>query len=113
MHVVGQTEILHCPTSVLPEETLPAKGQPEVLCNSDSATPPATELPPFVEPPKSSGSVTANETNDIPVSPLDYKMLCGIDKYVSKEISLIPEGDGLPPLLLSGGEKGDGKLFSA
>ncbi|XP_066472325.1 zinc finger FYVE domain-containing protein 16 isoform X2 [Tiliqua scincoides] len=107
-NVVGPTEILRYPTSVLGEEdTLPTKGQPELLCNLDSATPPAAEFPSFVEPTKPPNSVTVNEINNVPVSPLDYKMLCGIEKYVSKDISLIPEGDGLPPLLLFRGEKGD------
>lgn len=109
-HIVEQTEILYCPSSALPEEdTLPIKGQPE-LCNFDSETPTA-EFPSFVEPTKLPDSIPANETNDVPVSPFDYKMLCGIEKYVSKEISLVPEGDGLPPLLLCKGEKGDGMFL--
>ncbi|XP_063819977.1 zinc finger FYVE domain-containing protein 16 isoform X2 [Pseudophryne corroboree] len=37
----------------------------------------------------------------------DYKMLCGVDKCVSREQSLIPDDEGLPPLLMTTGESGD------
>ncbi|XP_077318595.1 zinc finger FYVE domain-containing protein 16 isoform X2 [Lithobates pipiens] len=41
-------------------------------------------------------------------SPKDYRMLCGIDKSVSREMSLIPDDElGLPPLLLTSGESGE------
>ncbi|KAM9330961.1 zinc finger FYVE domain-containing protein 16 [Gastrophryne carolinensis] len=41
-------------------------------------------------------------------SPQDYRMLCGIDKSVRRELSLIPDDEiGLPPLLLTTAESGD------
>ncbi|XP_075036210.1 zinc finger FYVE domain-containing protein 16 isoform X2 [Mixophyes fleayi] len=40
-------------------------------------------------------------------SATDYKMLCGIDKCVSRERNLIPDDEGLPPLLMTTGESGD------
>ncbi|XP_053149340.1 zinc finger FYVE domain-containing protein 16 isoform X2 [Hemicordylus capensis] len=110
MNVAGQTEILHCSASVLPvEDILPTKAQPELLNNFDTAIPAADELPAIVEPTKPPNPITANEINDVPISPLDYSMLCGIEKCVSKRISLIPEDDGLPPLFLRG-EKGEESL---
>ncbi|NXG52679.1 ZFY16 protein, partial [Psilopogon haemacephalus] len=35
-----------------------------------------------------------------------YKQLCGVENCVSRAISLVPDGDQLPPLLLSVSEKG-------
>lgn len=36
----------------------------------------------------------------------DYRMLCGVEKCVGKDLSLLPEDEaGLPPLLLATGEK--------
>ncbi|XP_041436424.1 zinc finger FYVE domain-containing protein 16 isoform X2 [Xenopus laevis] len=41
-------------------------------------------------------------------SPADYSMLCGLDKCVSRDLSLIPDDDEkLPPLLLASGDGGD------
>ncbi|KAE8635900.1 hypothetical protein XENTR_v10002782 [Xenopus tropicalis] len=41
-------------------------------------------------------------------SPSDYSMLCGLDKCVSRDVSLIPDDEErLPPLLLASGEGGD------
>nr|XP_003408163.1 zinc finger FYVE domain-containing protein 16 [Loxodonta africana]XP_010586547.1 zinc finger FYVE domain-containing protein 16 [Loxodonta africana] len=46
--------------------------------------------------------------NNLPVASIsDYKLLCGIDKYVSNKISLLPnDEDSLPPLLVASGEMG-------
>ncbi|XP_062985742.1 zinc finger FYVE domain-containing protein 16 [Elgaria multicarinata webbii] len=121
----GQTEILRCSTSVLPEEdTLPSKGQPELSCNSDclptkgqsellssnSDCEITAEFPTIVEAANHPVPVSAKETSDVPVSPLDYRMLCGIESCVSKEINLNPEDDRLPPLLLARGENGKESL---
>ncbi|XP_042305559.1 zinc finger FYVE domain-containing protein 16 [Sceloporus undulatus] len=109
--IAGRTEILCCPTSVLPEEDiLPTKEEPELPHDFDSVITAVAELPTVVEPPKHLVPATVNESNDAPVSSLDYQMLCGIENCVSKEVSLIPEGNGLPPLLLSRGEKGKDSL---
>ncbi|KAJ7335821.1 hypothetical protein JRQ81_013762 [Phrynocephalus forsythii] len=110
-HVTGRTEILCCPTSVLPEEdTQPAKDESELSSSSDCVITAVAEIPTIVEPTKHPAAVTCNENNDVPVSPLDYHVLCGIENHVSKNISLIPD-DGLPPLLLGRGEKGKGMFF--
>nr|XP_020645902.1 zinc finger FYVE domain-containing protein 16 isoform X1 [Pogona vitticeps]XP_020645903.1 zinc finger FYVE domain-containing protein 16 isoform X1 [Pogona vitticeps] len=101
----GRTEILCCPTSVLPEEdTQPPKDESQLSCSSDCVITAVAEIPTVVEPTKHPAAVTNNENNDLPVSPLDYQVLCGIENHVSKNISLIPE-DGLPPLLLARGEE--------
>ncbi|KAH0628051.1 hypothetical protein JD844_008725 [Phrynosoma platyrhinos] len=108
--VAGRTEILCCPTSVLPEEdTLPTKEEPELSHDFDSVITAVAELPTVVELAKHL-SAMVNEANDAPVNSLDYRMLCGIENCVSKEVSLIPEGNVLPPLLLARGEKGKDSL---
>ncbi|XP_054843026.1 zinc finger FYVE domain-containing protein 16 [Eublepharis macularius] len=111
MHVITRTESACHPSSE--DIAYSTEGQAEQLCNSDSLIPPAAEFPSkgiVVEPSKSSVPLAANEPNDVPVNPLDYRMLCGIENCVSKEISLIPEDNGLPPLLLASGGKGQQSL---
>ncbi|KAF7250448.1 Zinc finger FYVE domain-containing protein 16 [Varanus komodoensis] len=120
--VAGRTEVLSCPTSVLLEDdTLSNKEQPELPCNSDCLATKekaeflssnydcgiaaVAEYSTIVELARHPVPDTENKICDEPVSPLDYKMLCDIENYVSKEISLIPEDDGLPPLLFARGEK--------
>ncbi|XP_015269444.1 PREDICTED: zinc finger FYVE domain-containing protein 16-like, partial [Gekko japonicus] len=108
MHVAGKTETLgHSASESI---TCSTEGQAEQLCGSDSVIPPAIGFPTVVEASESPVPFAANETNEVPVSPLDYGMLCGIENCVSKEISLIPEDDGLPPLLLARGGKGEQSL---
>nr|XP_034955780.1 zinc finger FYVE domain-containing protein 16 isoform X1 [Zootoca vivipara] len=112
MHIAGQTENFSSPTSFDPEEDiLSPVGQPELSCNSDCPIPAIAEFPTIVEPVKHLVPATTNEASDVTASPLDYRMLCGIENCVSKEISLIPEDNGLPPLLLARGEKGEESLI--
>uniref|UniRef100_A0A8C3XJX6 Zinc finger FYVE domain-containing protein n=1 Tax=Chelydra serpentina TaxID=8475 RepID=A0A8C3XJX6_CHESE len=60
---------------------------------------------------KLSSGVKRSSQELSPVSPdLPEVMLCGIENCVSKEFSLIPDDDGLPPLLLATGEKGKDPL---
>nr|XP_056703946.1 zinc finger FYVE domain-containing protein 16 [Euleptes europaea] len=108
MHVTGSTDTLGHPASE--DITCSTEGQAEQLNNSDSEIPPAAEFPTVVEASEPPVPLAANETNEVPVSPLDYGMLCDIENCVSKEISLIPEDDGLPPLLLTKGRKGEQSL---
>uniref|UniRef100_A0A8D0L1T6 Zinc finger FYVE domain-containing protein n=1 Tax=Sphenodon punctatus TaxID=8508 RepID=A0A8D0L1T6_SPHPU len=109
MHAAAGIENLYCPNSVVPDTNkLPMAVQTEMLHSSDSEILAADELPLTTKTEKSPGIVTTNQTNEAPVRPSDYRMLCGIENCVSKKISLIPEDDGLPPLLLAGGEKGEG-----
>uniref|UniRef100_A0A670IZ14 Zinc finger FYVE domain-containing protein n=1 Tax=Podarcis muralis TaxID=64176 RepID=A0A670IZ14_PODMU len=108
MHIAGQTENFSSPPPFVPEEDiLSPVGQPELSCNSDCLIPAIAEFPTIVEPVKHPVPATTNEASDVTVSPLDYRMLCGVENCVSKEISLIPEDNGLPPLLLARGEKGE------
>uniref|UniRef100_A0A8C3RT00 Zinc finger FYVE domain-containing protein n=1 Tax=Chelydra serpentina TaxID=8475 RepID=A0A8C3RT00_CHESE len=77
----------------------------------DSVIAAADELPFITKVEKSPSLGTDNQTNDdLPVSRSNYRMLCGIENCVSKEFSLIPDDDGLPPLLLATGEKGKDPL---
>lgn len=111
MHIAGQTENFSSPPPFVPEEDiLSPVGQPELSCNSDCLIPAIAEFPTIVEPVKHPVPATTNEASDVTVSPLDYRMLCGVENCVSKEISLIPEDNGLPPLLLARGEKGEGEF---
>ncbi|XP_033020288.1 zinc finger FYVE domain-containing protein 16 isoform X3 [Lacerta agilis] len=112
MYIAGQTENFSSPTSLVPEEDiLSPVGQPELSCDSDCLIPAIAEFPTIVEPVKQPVPAATNEASDVTVSPLDYRMLCGIENSVSKEISLIPEDNGLPPLLLARGEKGEESLI--
>uniref|UniRef100_A0A8C3RR51 Zinc finger FYVE domain-containing protein n=1 Tax=Chelydra serpentina TaxID=8475 RepID=A0A8C3RR51_CHESE len=96
----------------LPEvHMLPTAGQTEMLHSPDSVIAAADELPFITKVEKSPSLGTDNQTNDdLPVSRSNYRMLCGIENCVSKEFSLIPDDDGLPPLLLATGEKGKDPL---
>ncbi|XP_072272323.1 zinc finger FYVE domain-containing protein 16 isoform X2 [Pyxicephalus adspersus] len=62
-----------------------------------------------VEASEDKASVSEEASSTFTVSSAkDYRMLCGIDKSVSREISLVPDDElGLPPLLLTSGESGD------
>ncbi|XP_063151552.1 zinc finger FYVE domain-containing protein 16 isoform X2 [Candoia aspera] len=124
MHVAEQTGIVWCSTSVPQEDLLPSKGQPElpcdsdclpitqteVPCDSDSVIVAVTEFPTVAELSKELVPASTDQANDMPTSTLDYRMLSCIENCVSKEVSLIPEDDGFPPLLLARGEKGKESL---
>ncbi|XP_005288254.2 zinc finger FYVE domain-containing protein 16 isoform X1 [Chrysemys picta bellii] len=110
--ITAGTEKFHCSLHVAPDDDqLPTTGKTEMLHSPDSVIPAADELPFITKVEKSPSLATVNQTNDdSPVSPSDYRMLCGIGNCVSKEFSLIPDDDGLPPLLLATGEKGKDPL---
>ncbi|NXH09700.1 ZFY16 protein, partial [Bucco capensis] len=55
----------------------------------------------------SSADQTAGGTR---VSPSDYRALCGVENCFRNAISLVPDGDELPPLLLATGAKGKDPL---
>ncbi|XP_065518271.1 zinc finger FYVE domain-containing protein 16 [Lathamus discolor] len=86
--VLGQSEVVHSYTSVILET-----GE----CSAAEAE-------------KTSTSSVDQTTSDVPVSPLSYRALCGVENCVRKEISLVPDDDKLPPLLLAVGEKGKDPL---
>ncbi|XP_043370880.1 zinc finger FYVE domain-containing protein 16 isoform X2 [Dermochelys coriacea] len=109
--VTAGTEKFHCSLHVAPDDKLPTAVQTEMLHSLDFLIPAADELPFITKVEKSPSLGTVNQTNDdSPVSPSDYRMLCGIENCVSKAFSLIPDDDGLPPLLLATGEKGKDPL---
>lgn len=60
---------------------------------------------------KSRPSSVDPSTRDVPVSASSYRALCGVENWVPREISLLVDGDQLPPLLLALGEKGKGKIW--
>ncbi|XP_033376253.1 zinc finger FYVE domain-containing protein 16 isoform X5 [Parus major] len=55
---------------------------------------------------KSSAGSVGQSTRDVPVTASSYRALCGVENRVRREISLLPDGDQLPPLLLALDEKG-------
>ncbi|NXK00363.1 ZFY16 protein, partial [Corythaixoides concolor] len=86
-------------------------GQREVVPSYKSVTLETKECSSAAEVEKtSSSSVEQTTSNDMPVSPSSYRALCGVENCVRKGISLVPDGDKLPPLLLAVGEKGKDPL---
>ncbi|XP_056369251.1 zinc finger FYVE domain-containing protein 16 [Oenanthe melanoleuca] len=55
---------------------------------------------------ESSPSSVEQSTQGVPVTASSYRALCGVENWVPREISLLPDGDQLPPLLLALGERG-------
>ncbi|NWQ89901.1 ZFY16 protein, partial [Burhinus bistriatus] len=91
------------------QQTVP--GQSEVVHSYKSVTLETKEFSPTAEAEKTSSSSVDQTTSDTPVSPSSYRALCGVENCVRKEISLVPDGDKLPPLLLAVGEKGKDPLL--
>ncbi|KAL2294105.1 hypothetical protein Nmel_007826 [Mimus melanotis] len=79
-------------------------GQSEVAPGYKSVTLGSGECSPAAE--KSSPSSVEQSTQGVPVTASSYRALCGIENWVPREISLLPDGDQLPPLVLALGEKG-------
>ncbi|XP_035165980.1 zinc finger FYVE domain-containing protein 16 isoform X2 [Oxyura jamaicensis] len=71
---------------------------------------PGTKESSATEDEKTSSSSADGPKRDMPVSPSSYRALCGVENCVCREISLVPDGDKLPPLLLAVGEKGKDPL---
>ncbi|XP_037981380.1 zinc finger FYVE domain-containing protein 16 isoform X2 [Motacilla alba alba] len=55
---------------------------------------------------ESSPSSVGQSTRAVPVAASSYRALCGVENWVRRDISLLPDGDQLPPLLLALGETG-------
>ncbi|XP_074712678.1 zinc finger FYVE domain-containing protein 16 [Strix uralensis] len=85
-------------------------GQSEVVHSYTSVTLETKECSPSAEAEKTSSSSVDQTKSDMPVSPSSYRALCGVENCVRKEISLVPDGDKLPPLLLTVGGKGKDPL---
>ncbi|XP_014113719.1 PREDICTED: zinc finger FYVE domain-containing protein 16 isoform X1 [Pseudopodoces humilis] len=80
-------------------------GQSEVAPSYQSVTLGTEECSPAAAV-KSSASAVGQSTRDVPVTASSYRALCGVENRVRREISLLPDGDQLPPLLLALDEKG-------
>lgn len=111
MDVITRTEGL-CP-SVLPEDAQQTiSSQSEMIDSDKSVTPDTKECSSATESEKTRTNIADWAKSDMPVSPTSYRALCGVENCVRKDVSLLPDGDKLPPLLLAMGEKGKGKRLS-
>lgn len=99
-----------CPSVSSDDAQQAVPGQREVVHSYKSVAPETKECSPTAEAEKASSSSVDQTTSDMPVSPSHYGALCGVENCVRKEISLVPDGDKLPPLLLAVVEKGKGKI---
>ncbi|KAM4875834.1 zinc finger FYVE domain-containing protein 16 [Thomomys bottae] len=101
-----RNEIIQSPISHVPSsEKLLINTATEGLPNAASFTLDDDVFAEIEEPSSSTGIIV---NSNLPVaSTSDYRLLCGIDKYVCNKISLLPDDeDGLPPLLATSGEEG-------
>uniref|UniRef100_A0A8C2SQL5 Zinc finger FYVE domain-containing protein n=1 Tax=Coturnix japonica TaxID=93934 RepID=A0A8C2SQL5_COTJA len=97
----------------VPEQHMWAGGWPlvQLMIDSDkSLTPDTKECSSALESEKTSANLVDWTKSDVPVSPSSYRALCGVENCVRKDVSLLPDGDKLPPLLLAMGEKGKDPL---
>ncbi|NXV15079.1 ZFY16 protein, partial [Cepphus grylle] len=99
-----------CPSACSDDAQQAVPGQSEVVHSYKSVTLETKECSPTAEAEKTSSSSVDQTTSNMPVSPSSYGALCGVENCVRKEISLVPDGDKLPPLLLAVGEKGKDPL---
>ncbi|KFQ19802.1 Zinc finger FYVE domain-containing protein 16, partial [Merops nubicus] len=103
--IFKRREELHCPvSSSVAQQAVP--GQSEVVHSCKSETLETSACSPTAEPEKPSSGSADQTASDMPVSPSCYRALCGVENCVRTEISLVPDGDKLPPLLLAVGESG-------
>ncbi|XP_037657090.1 zinc finger FYVE domain-containing protein 16 [Choloepus didactylus] len=101
---ITRNEIIQNPISQLPSvEKLPITTGIEELPTSGSFML-DDDVFAEIEEPCSPMDVLVN--NSLPAASIsDYRLLCGIDKYVCNKISLLPDDeDSLPPLLVASGE---------
>lgn len=107
---ITRKEIIQSPISQVPSvEKLPINSGTEGLPSSGSFTL-DDDVFAEIEEPSSPTGVLVN--SDLPVASIsDYRLLCDIDRHVCNKISLLPnDEDSLPPLLVSSGEKGSGRI---
>ncbi|GAB0183402.1 zinc finger FYVE domain-containing protein 16 [Grus japonensis] len=99
-----------CPSVSSDDAQQAIPDQSEVVHSYKSVTRETKECSPTAEAEKTCSSSVGQTTSIMPVSPSTYRALCGVENCVRKEISLVPDGDKLPPLLLAVGEKGKDPL---
>ncbi|XP_062942256.1 zinc finger FYVE domain-containing protein 16 isoform X1 [Cynocephalus volans] len=102
---ITRNEIIRSPISQVPSVENPSiYTGTEGLPTSGSFT--LDDVFAEVEEPSNATGILVN--SNLPVASIsDYRLLCGIDKYVCNKISLLPnDEDSLPPLLVASGEKG-------
>ncbi|KFP85331.1 Zinc finger FYVE domain-containing protein 16, partial [Apaloderma vittatum] len=99
-----------CPSVSSADAQQAIPGLNEVIDGYKSAILETIECSPAAEPEKTSSNSADQAAGDMPVSPSSYRALCGVENCVRKGISLVPDGDKLPPLLLAVGEKGKDPL---
>ncbi|XP_068781121.1 zinc finger FYVE domain-containing protein 16 [Struthio camelus] len=107
MDVIARIDELCCESSVPSDDGQQAiPRQTEMMHSYKSVTPEPEDFSTPTGAEKASSSSVDWTKNDLPVSPSSYRALCGLENCVSKGVSLLPDGDNLPPLLLAAGEKG-------
>ncbi|XP_069633538.1 zinc finger FYVE domain-containing protein 16 [Haliaeetus albicilla] len=99
-----------CPSVSSDDAQQSVPGQSEVVHRYKSVALETKECSPTAEAEKTSSSSVDQTTSGVPVSPSSCRALCGVENCVRKEISLVPDDDKLPPLLLAVGEKGKDRL---
>ncbi|XP_051498992.1 zinc finger FYVE domain-containing protein 16 isoform X2 [Apus apus] len=99
-----------CPSVYSDDAQQAIPSQSEVGHSCKSVNIEAEEHSPPAEAEKTSSSSTDQTTSDTVVSPVSYRALCGVEKCVCKKMSLVPDADKLPPLLLAVGKKGKDPL---
>ncbi|OXB82647.1 UNVERIFIED_CONTAM: hypothetical protein H355_003942 [Colinus virginianus] len=111
MDVITRMEGL-CPSAPSEDAQQTISSQSEVM-DSDKSLPPDTkECCSATESEKASANLVGRTKSDMPVSPTSYRALCGVESCVREDISLLPDGDETPPILLAVDEKGKGKQLS-
>ncbi|NXA22009.1 ZFY16 protein, partial [Ibidorhyncha struthersii] len=97
-----------CPSVSSDDAQQAVQGQSEVVHSYKSVTSETKERFPTAKAEKTTS--VDQTTSDMPLSPSSYRALCGVENCVRREISLVPDADKLPPLLLAVGEKGKDPL---
>ncbi|POI31700.1 hypothetical protein CIB84_004549, partial [Bambusicola thoracicus] len=105
MDVITRMEGL-CPSVPSEDAQQTISSQSEMTDGDKSLTPDTEECSSAMESGKTSTNLVDWTKSEMPVSPTSYGVLCGVENCVRKDVSLLPDGDKLPPLLLAMGEKG-------
>uniref|UniRef100_A0A8C3KW22 Zinc finger FYVE domain-containing protein n=1 Tax=Chrysolophus pictus TaxID=9089 RepID=A0A8C3KW22_CHRPC len=99
-----------CPSVPSEDAQQTISSQSEMIDSDKSLIPDTKECSSAMESEKTRTNIVDWAKSDMPVSPTSYRALCGVENCVRKDVSLLPDGDKLPPLLLAMGEKGKDPL---